>query len=284
MKRIPPAGSLPWACVVVVALMPATAAASDMYGSAFDTRQLFKLDQVNGAAMPVGSVAPMTDIRDMASDTRPDSYRLWATSQSTGELFRLNPATGAATRVGLYGLPAGEEIRALAFDTTRGGLYGITGATNSTVANLYSIDQSSGAATLVGSTGLTEVGGAAFDWFGQLFAVKENTGGLYRIDTATAVPTQVSTIPVPFISDIAFRPEDNTLFGITHGGPNETQRSTYRIDPATGAATRLGPYGLNITTMAGLAFGPGVPEPGTALAALGGATLLLGRSRRTRPR
>ena len=78
---------------------------------------------------------------------------------------------------------------------------------------------------------------------------------------------------------LAFRPEDGTLFGITHTGPPETYRSLYIIELATGTATRLGYTTLNEQSMAGLAFGAFVPEPGMGMLVLGGVILLARRRR-----
>jgi hypothetical protein len=236
------------------------AAASTLFAASFDQLSIYTLNQTSGAAALLGRATPMTDIRDLASDTRPGSFRIWGTSQGTGELFRINPVNGAATRVGNFGLPLNVQMRTLAFDTVSGTLYG----TSDGAANLYEINPLTAASNLIGPIGLTQVGGTGCDAAGNLYTVVENTGGYYRIDKTTGSPTLLTTFPVTFISDLAFRPEDGALFGITHVGPVETYRSTYLLDPQTGGATRLGAYDPGISTMAGLAFGVAVPEPAAA--------------------
>src|SRR5437763_490659 len=110
--------------LLCVSLISNVARGSVMYGAEFNLRQLYTISQTSGAGTPVGPIAPMTDIRDMASDTRSESFTLWATSQGTGQLFRMNPTTGAGTLVGPYLLPTGQQMRTLAFDTVDGKLYG----------------------------------------------------------------------------------------------------------------------------------------------------------------
>jgi len=129
----------------------------------------------------------------------------------------------------------------------------------------------------VHAVGLASLGGMGADGLGNLYGVKEDTGGIYLIDKLTGTPTLISTTPITNISDLAFRPEDGTLFATTHVGPTETYRSLYTIDLATGNATRLGYTTMNEQLMAGLAFGAFVPEPGTAIFILGGLFLVARR-------
>ena len=254
------------------------APASVMYGAGFARKELYTISQTGGLASPIGLVAPMTDIRDIASDTRVGSFAIWGTSQSTGQLFRMNPTSGSGTLVGPYQLPTGQEMRALAFDVVGGKLYGTSDGASGAAANLYQIDTSNGKATLVAPVGVTGIGGMGADALGNLYAIEENTGRVYLIDKILGTPTLVSTLPVTYISDLAFRPEDNQLFGITHaGGTPAMATSTYVIDLATSTATKLGPYDQNEGTMAGLAFGPAVPEPATGMILIGAMTIALRR-------
>ena len=118
----------------------------------------------------------------------------------------------------------------------------------------------------------------AFDQQGTLWASTTGTGPggvsqLYTIDPSTAVATfKVNTNHVSIFSDIAFRPEDNTLFGIDNGSGK-----LYTINTTTGAATPLAGATGDGT---GLAFG--VPEPASAAFVSVGLSVSLLRRRRCR--
>jgi streptogramin lyase len=234
-----------------------TARASILYTStsngAAGTDTLRQLDQTTGQSTTIGLIG-LTSARDMASDTRPQSPRLWATStDSGGDLYRVDPATGGSTLVGHMNTPT--NIRTLAFDVITGRMFGTTYG-----HELYQIDPDTAAVALIGT--VTNIGGndfdsLAFDQQGMLWTTTASGGNslLYTINPSTAVATfKVTTNHSFFFSDIAFRPEDNVLFGIDNATGH-----LFTIDIATGAATTL-PAPTNPGT--GLAFG--VPEPGSA--------------------
>jgi len=176
---------------------------------------------------------------------------LYGTDGSGGNLYVIDPATGAATSVGALGINA----PALAIDSTTGTLYagGGAGATS-----LYTVDPLTAATVLVGGSGMTGATLSSFDFDlgGTLFASVNlfdpaNTGGdiLATIDK----PTGIATIRGPFgngiggfrlapgIEAIAFSPA-GILYGasapqyLTVGDP-----TLYTIDPATGLATPIVP-------------------------------------------
>jgi hypothetical protein len=243
--------------VCTVAL--STARASILYTStsngAAGTDTLRQLDQTTGQSTTIGLIG-LTSARDMASDTRPQSPRLWATSTDTGgDLYLVNAATGGSTLVGHMNTPT--NMRTLAFDVITGRMFGTTYG-----HELYQIDPDTAAVTLIGP--VTNIGGndfdsLAFDQQGTLWTTtvpfSSPNSQLYTIDPATAVATfKVTTDHSPFFSDIAFRPEDNVLFGIDNGTGH-----VFTIDIATGAAT---PLAASTNPGTGLAFG--VPEPTSA--------------------
>src|SRR3954453_744369 len=96
-----------WGLLALFALagfsFSSSAKASELYGMGYSTRMVYRLSQTNGAATPIGGNYPINTMRDLASDTRPESFRMWATGFGK-QLFRINPITGAATLVGTYGL------------------------------------------------------------------------------------------------------------------------------------------------------------------------------------
>src|SRR5215207_9805380 len=115
--------------VVVVALagflISTRAQASELYSiDAF--AELYQVSQTSGSATVTGTgtVSPF-QTRDLASDTRPGSYRLWTTSAD--QLVSINPTTGEGTVVGRFNTPL-SGMRTLAFDIVTGKLYGMDGA------------------------------------------------------------------------------------------------------------------------------------------------------------
>src|ERR1051325_5294480 len=84
--------------------------------------KLYQVSQTTGVATLIGTTSPV-DTADLASDTRPGSYRLWTTNLSR-QLVSINPATGAGTVVGAFDPVNFLRMRTLAFDITNGKLYG----------------------------------------------------------------------------------------------------------------------------------------------------------------
>src|SRR4029079_13697798 len=75
---------------------------------------------------------------------------------TAAKLVTINPATGLVTVVGGFGVANGSTMADLAFDPTSGTLYGV--GTNGG-AHLYSINTTTGAATIIGSSGLRVTNG-----------------------------------------------------------------------------------------------------------------------------
>ncbi len=121
-----------------------------------------------------------------------------------------------------------------------GVLYAITRAGTGTASSLYTIDPTTGGATLVGSTGLTEVTGiAAHPTTNELYAWSNGTQSLYTIDPATAAATPVgaggSFTQIP---DIDFN-STGELYGWAEYGGSASD-DLVSIDIVTGASTLVG--------------------------------------------
>jgi len=125
--------------------------------------------------------------------------------------------------------------------------YGSTGA--GTGGLFLTIDLLSGAATVVGPTGLSGVPGLAINSSGEIFGTERISGDLYRIDAVTGSVLFVASTGVPFLDGIAFD-ENDVLYGVGFDPPAFTLLS---IDTSSGATTRVGPRSDVIT---GLAFDP----------------------------
>jgi hypothetical protein len=120
-------------------------------------------------------------------------------------------------------------------------IYGSAFSGSSGASTLYTIDATTGAATVVGPIGVARVGALAFGPNGKLYGVgfdtTANDSVLITINPATGAGTVVGLLGADDATqDIAFRPGDGKLFAYVGG-------SIYTIDTATGVGTLVGDTG-----------------------------------------
>lgn len=136
---------------------------------------------------------------------------------------------------------------------------------------LLRIDLETGAATLIGATGVTvagddgsAMGGLAIDSQGRIFGTDPGVPStLWRVDASTGVATAVGSTGLDGVDAIAFDDED-VLYAAESFGSD----SLYTLDPATGAATFVGNFGLaRGDEILGMAFDP---TTGTMFGSAGG--------------
>jgi hypothetical protein len=114
-------------------------------------------------------------------------------------LYSINPTTGAATLIGPTGITVGGGNGKLSVSNDSGALYwAAESTTTSSSSSLYSINTSTGAATLIGNTdglGPTPVGGLLLEG-GTLWAAFENNNinghNIDTLNTTTGAATFVS--------------------------------------------------------------------------------------------
>ncbi len=162
-------------------------------------------------------------------------------------LYRIDPATGAATVIGNTGL---DEINDIAWSQADATLYAYTSR-----ADLYRIDITTGAATLIAArTDTVPEGSLTVSPAGMLFS----TDGLelVRVDPLTAALTTVGAIGPDAldISGLAFGP-GQTLYGYDKNGTGDDYLVT--LDRTTGLATRVGQTGTtDAGNVGGLTYDP----------------------------
>jgi len=156
-------------------------------------------------------------------------------NDSAGNLYAGNPATGVFSLIGNDANVNNEPMGDIDF-TSNGQLWGI-GYDN----NLYSINAGTGAATLVGATGIGFVAGAAGDSFGNLYA--GGTNNIYTINTATGAGTQVGAGGGGYTvsGDLEF--VGSTLYATS--AETASGGTLWQINQGTGFGTFIGETGFD---------------------------------------
>lgn len=226
-------------------------------------------------------------------------------STGTSRLFSINRSTGATTAFAGMSSFINISQGGMAINPVTGVMYATGGYSDGVTAHqssgLFTIDKTTGAATLVGFAGgnccAGDFGiglyGLGFRSDGTLFAngfgngpsYPDASSHLYTVDLATGLATNIGPSGVTTssrslkYSGLAFQ-NDGTLLSM--GGLDAASGTLYSVNTATGAATSLnngtgygtGPIYFGVD--GGLAFAPAavVPEPETYAMLLAGLGLL----------
>jgi hypothetical protein len=188
---------------------------------------------------------------------------LWASAQpvmytsnnSDQSLYAVDHESAATSLVGPFNVPG--AMAGLGYDPLSNTLYGTTTGTD----NLYSINQATGNATLIGSLGVSHMDALGFDAStGTLYgAVGSEAGdGLYGISTTTGQASLIGHIGyfhddhANTVRGLAVHPETHVLYGIV-SGPATRWSALIEIDKITAQGTLIG---TNQSHLGGLAFHP----------------------------
>ncbi len=165
--------------------------------------RLGKIDMSTGAVTIVSTQGGSSDWHGLAADDANDIF--YAIDIDDGNKLKTLDLSGNVTTIGTG---TGIDGRGMAFDPITGTLYA-TGSDGYWVQSLYAIDTTTGAASLIGSTGITSFRiGLAFDPVaGVLFA---NTGSsglsddckLFTINTSTGAASLVGPNAFTYAPDI----------------------------------------------------------------------------------
>lgn len=228
-----------------------------------NTGRLATVDVSTGALTVIGQLgAVMTDIA-----FAPNGALFGLTFNG---FYSINPATGAASLIGVHGIPGGN---ALVFRTD-GTLFAAGFDSNS----LFTINPTTGASTNLGSIGFPSAGDLAFNG-GDLY-LSSLTDQLIRVQLGPTVSGQV-------VGSFGF----TNVFGLATGGDGVLYgvggTQVFSVDTSTGVGTLVSDFaGLPALRPLGPANGTSftteavVPEPTTAsLLGLGLALLAAHRHR-----
>jgi hypothetical protein len=288
------------AVVLAVFLLAAPSARADtLYGGngghnngdSINDGSLVTINQANAAVTLVGHPTGIARISGLAFDF---SGVLFGSTQGAGgfppppgptaasDLITINPANGASLSNVLIQDTLGNalSIADLAVQPGTNALYGISGPQMNNPGLLYTINKTTGVATLVGNTGAF-FGSIAFNLGGTLYmsfaTLDPSTGNIINISLKTlnpatgAVLSSVST--VDFFGALGIRSD-----GVIFGGTGDSA-GLFTINPNTGAETLIGSTGQNF--VGDLAFTT-VPEPSTLLLLGTGLSSLVAMRRKRR--
>lgn len=156
-------------------------------------------------------------------------------STSNSKVYEVDPTTGDHTEVG----NAGVSLHAMTYDITTGIMYGAGGPGNA--ANLYTIDEATGAATMVGAFG---AGGymlmLACDGTGNMYGIDISSDTLYSINKETGAATAIGATGQAFnyAQDMCYDIDNSVMYvsGYTSSG------ALFTCNVETGACTSVGAF------------------------------------------
>ncbi|MEO7736271.1 MAG: hypothetical protein ABIY55_35260, partial [Kofleriaceae bacterium] len=162
----------------------------------------------------------------------PPGRGLFMINQNTDRLERLDPVTLVGTDVGPLGIDY--SVGDCAWNPADATLYMVEGATN--VKGLYRVNLQTGAATLVGLHGITNLLALAYHPpTNQFYAVAREAGeNLYRLDPATGAATLVGPTNISQIEGLAWDSRRNVMMALSF-----VTGTLYSLNLTTAVATTV---------------------------------------------
>jgi hypothetical protein len=201
-------------------------------GTGADSLQSFLLPNANTATI-IGPQAG--NLYGLEYD--PIAQTIWAVNDTFG-LGQLNKTTGVFTStVTITGVSAGQSPTGLTFQTAASPWYLST--SDGTTSQLYTVNSTTGVATLVGAMGVPLIIDIAINASGQMYAHDISTDSIYTVNTGTGVATLVGATGVAanFAQGMEFDKTTGVLYAWLYEGAGVNRFAT--INLATGAATTV---------------------------------------------
>lgn len=171
-----------------------------------------------------------------------DFSQLYCLVWGDNRLVKVNTATATATLIGACTPGSGQDWTGLAADPLSGTLY--ASASDGSASRLYTINPTTGAATLVGTiTGSPVIIGIAINANGEMYGLEIVSNVLVRINKATGSATTVGSVgfDANYAQDLAFDLENNVLYLAAYN--SATSRAELRVaDTTTGNSTLIGQF------------------------------------------
>jgi hypothetical protein len=226
-----------------------------MLGSTGQINSLLAIDPVIAASnflFPHGAFGPVTEI-----ELRSDGVLFGATGGGSSNIITIDYLTGVETLVGTHVFGG---VNALEF--VGDVLYGVYIPNALQPSQLVTVNQVTGALTVIGPTGIGPIGGMAYDpasgiMYGATSGGAGGLGGnLVTINLATGAASVVGPVGFFNVTALEFSPDNGILYGgVSYAATQSADLIT--IDPNTGAGTLVGPIGYN--GLSGLAFVDQIP-------------------------
>lgn len=171
-----------------------------------------------------------------------DSYNtgfFWAIDHNTNALYTVDIVTGFATFVApLTGMTSGQSISGMACDKSTGIMY--VSSTSVSASDIYTIDLTTGALTLVGTTGIPGLIEIAIDGTGTMYGWDIVNDQSFIIDKFTGA----STLLGPLGYDLNYAQGGNwdPASDIIYLAAYDFSGQLMTLDKTTGALTYIGPF------------------------------------------
>ncbi len=127
-------------------------------------------------------------------------------------------------------------------------LFGVASFNPTTPQALYSIDTSTGAATVIGSTGLININDIAWNPTTQTMYALTTSAELYSLDLSSGAATLIG-------ANLGIIPEGGLTFDAAGALYATNGDALASVNAASGALTAIGPFGGTISDVSGLAPG-----------------------------
>lgn len=249
-RSVPRSGSVRGALCLAAALCVLAPAVHGAILGIQANASVYSIDETTGVATLLSN-NPTFAANAMSRNSAGVYYT--AGGLGNGGLSTINPTTGVLTAG--PDITPNDDVRGLAFSPSDV-LYATIASGGGSSANLYTINVSTGATTLIGAVGIMQ--GLTFSSSGTLYGWS-NVIGLVTIDPTTGVVTDVnpSVGSADNIQTLAFSPG-----GVLYGG---SQAVLYTINTSTGEPTVAAVFSP-IDDLRGMEFLTGAPPaPGVSL-------------------
>ncbi len=209
------------------------------------SRALYDVDIATGAKTQIGTVSAGAGSPSGLA-RNPITGTIYLCSSTVDSLFTLDITTGSAVVVGPLGSTT-IVMQGLEWDSTQGALWGASNG------NLFQIGPMSGAATQIGTSGLTSFTNLGYvPSTDSLYATNVGTDRLYNVNRGTGAMTMIGPLgsTAANASGLAYDTDNDVMYLI-----DGTSDTLYTVNLTTGAATIVGSTGTG--NLQGLVYIPG---------------------------
>lgn len=158
---------------------------------------------------------------------------LYYVDDNLGTLNVVDTVTFNTTVIGATGVTG--NFGDMAWDRTTSTMYFVAGRGNN---SLYTLNLSTGAATLVGEHGVDDLFGLAVNGSGQLFAQTPSSGTFYSLNKTTGAATSIGTNGI-YPGGLTYNSSLNEMMLLEAGAGN-----VYEIDESTGSTSQVSTGGF----------------------------------------